>query len=191
MKAFIFLVGRCRNSPRRWGKCGRVRRMFLCLHSACLLSLEPGAESRALLVTGWEPSPGRALHAVGSATPLSGAFASAPRTAPAPALVLGSNPQGPPPPVGTSPRPKWRTPGQVWVRSDQFLEAVAGNLHPGCLAGPVSLHPGVAPPVPRGARLGLRFSFGSGVWAPLPVPGLGEPQPPGTEMRVEMLSSVR
>lgn len=34
------------------------------------------------------------------------------------------------------------------------------------------------------------FPLGPGVWVPLPVLGLGEPQPPGMEMGVEMLSFV-
>lgn len=43
----------------------------------------------------------------------------------------------------------------------------------------------------EGASLVCGFPLGPGVWAPLPVLSLGEPQPPGMEMRVEMLSFVR
>lgn len=102
------------------------------------------------------------------------------------------NPQGPRPRLGNRLLPKWRAPletdrFQVWGRFNPSSTAVAGNLR--------------RPRVPAtrrrlscsggGGQLGLWFSFESGVWAPLPVPGLGRPQPPRTEMRVEMLSTVR
>lgn len=56
------------------------------------------------------------------------------------------------------------------------------------------LHGGLASPIPRGRDGGSSvcgFPLGPGVWAPLPVLGLGEPQPPGMEKGVEMLSFVR
>lgn len=43
----------------------------------------------------------------------------------------------------------------------------------------------------EGASSVCGFPLGPGVWAPLPVLSLGEPQPPGMERRVEMLSFVR
>lgn len=45
--------------------------------------------------------------------------------------------------------------------------------------------------ISEGASSVCGFPLGPGVWAPLPVLSLGEPQPPGMEMRVEMLSFVR
>lgn len=41
-------------------------------------------------------------------------------------------------------------PGQVWVRFNQLIKAVARNLRPRCRGGRVCLQRGVASPVPRG-----------------------------------------
>ena len=142
------------------------------------------------MVADWEASSGRALNAVGSAAPRSSAFASAPRTAPrlCPSTRTWRDSHAA---SRNSLLPKWRTfwPG-LGSLQPIVKKTAARNLHPRCCTRRVRLLGGGTSPVPREPARFVVF-----LWvrclAPLPVPGLGKPQPLGTEMRVEMLSSVR